>query len=625
MKHWSLAFLIYSAATLGVVNLSTDLRAADADIAPAPKAIQLDDAHSDLVLGDYTIAPKIKMTISREDGHLYMQIVGSPQPRVEIGATADTEFFMKKGSGRLSFIKDSKGKVTSVILHQTNAPDQKFPRAQSVSPAQDNSNSGSPAPSDNGRPLASTVLGESKIVPPLDAVLQQYHVPALAGVILDSTGVKLISVTGIRKKGEAANVTIDDVWRLGSTTKALTATMIAALVEQKKLSWDSNLAGVFPELGLSGPTGQITLLQLLTHRAGLPANADWGAIAKTGSRAEQRKAAVANLAALKLMSPPGSRYIYSNWGYVIAGAMAEQVTGKTYEELMQSLVFGPLQMKSAGFSAGPTPGSLDAPWGHDWEGRPSLHEDLPVTAAAGSTLSCSLADWGKFISDHLRGAEGKPALLRPDSYARLHSAPFGGTYALGWMITHPSWGGGEVLEHTGTDAYNYALVLMAPARDLAILTVCNAASELACRAAAEQLMALASLPHSIPVQAAVNGEVERSPAPSSPTPTSAANAGGVKLDDAQSDPILGDYDLPSFAPGSRGVMRISRESGNLFMQIVGPGQPPKKHELEATSATELFAKNGGARLRFVKDSSGKVTSLILRQKNAPEQEFPRVQ
>ena len=467
--------------------------------------------------------------------------------------------------------------------------------------------SGTPAPA---------ATGASTGVAPLDAILQKYHLPALGGAIVDSTGVKLIGVAGVRKKGEAAAVTLDDVWRLGSTTKALTATMIAALVEQGKLSWDSTVASVFPELGLSGQAGGITLLQLLSHRSGLPTDADWNALSKTGTVAEQRKTAVAELKTVKLRSSPGSAFNYSNLGYVVAGAMAAQVTGKTYEELMRSLLFDPLQMKSAGFSEGPAPGSVDAPWGHDFDGAPSPHFDWPVIAAAGSTAYCSLEDWGRFISDHLRGAEGRPALLRSESYARLHSAPFGGTYALGWVVADPSWAGGDVLWHSGSNGFNMALVSMAPGRDIAVLVVCNAANEKACREAGARLMALASLPYPIPSPVAESGD-----APSGANPTSASGAGEIKLSDVQSDPILGDYHPPQ----GKAIMRISRESGKLLMELLASGLPLKDYELGATSDTEFFMRLGGGRLSFVKDSNGWVTGVILHQKNRPDVEFSRAQ
>jgi CubicO group peptidase (beta-lactamase class C family) len=74
------------------------------------------------------------------------------------------------------------------------------------------------------------------------------------------------------------------------------------------------------------------------------------------------------------LSRPGLTYAYSNVGYALAGLMAEQVCGKSWESLMQKRLFDPLGMASAGFG---TPGIGEAvtqPWGHYLDGnnvRPS--------------------------------------------------------------------------------------------------------------------------------------------------------------------------------------------------------------------------------------------------------------
>jgi len=320
--------------------------------------------------------------------------------------------------------------------------------------------------------MAESSQGDPGIAALLVPIREQYGLPALGGAIVDGGGVRAKAVVGVRKKGEATEATVDDLWHMGSDTKAMTATMIAALVEQGKLSWDATLAGVFPDLRLPADVGAITLLQLLCHRAGLPHDADWRATSQAGSLVRQRRAAVGQLGSLKLLSKPGSTYSYSNWGYVVAGAMAEQVTGKSYEDLMKEIVFGPLQMQSVGYGAAGTPGETDQPWAHTSGGEP-IQDDNPLVMAPAGCVHCSLDDWGRFISDQLRGAEGKPALLKPESYSRLHSAPFGGDYAMGWLVTDRPWGGGRVLTHTGSNTMNMAVVWMAPARDFAVLVVCN--------------------------------------------------------------------------------------------------------------------------------------------------------
>ena len=94
-------------------------------------------------------------------------------------------------------------------------------------------------------------------------------------------------------------------------------------------------------------------------------------------------------------------------------------------------------------------------------------DNFEVMGPAG-TLHCSIADWAKFIADQLCGAEGKPALLKPETYTKLHTAtPPEGDYALGWMIRDRGWGGGKVLSHSGSNTMNYAIVWVAPKRNFA--------------------------------------------------------------------------------------------------------------------------------------------------------------
>jgi CubicO group peptidase (beta-lactamase class C family) len=338
--------------------------------------------------------------------------------------------------------------------------------------------------------MAASTQGDLEIAALLGRIRDQYGLPAMGGAVVDSGGMRAKAVVGVRKKGYMAAATVDDLWHMGSDTKAMTATMIAALVEQEKLSWDTTIAGVFPDVQLPAEVGAISLLELLSHRAGLPHDTEWRVISREGSLVQQRRVAVGHLASVRLLSKPGSTYSYSNWGYVVAGAMAEQVTGKTYEDLMKVIVFGPLQMQSVGYGAAGTPGGTDQPWAHTSGGEP-IQDDNPLVMAPAGCVHCSLDDWGRFISDQLRGAEGMPALLKPESYARLHSAPFGGNYAMGWLVLDRPWGGGQVFTHTGSNTMNMAVVWMAPARDFAVLVVCNQGDRgKACDDAASGLISL---------------------------------------------------------------------------------------------------------------------------------------
>jgi hypothetical protein len=78
--------------------------------------IKLEDARTESLLGDYDFKPVGKMTISRAGGRLYAQLTG--QPRLELGATADTEFFVRMVNAQLTFVTGADGNVTKIVLHQ---------------------------------------------------------------------------------------------------------------------------------------------------------------------------------------------------------------------------------------------------------------------------------------------------------------------------------------------------------------------------------------------------------------------------------------------------------------------------------------------------------------------------
>lgn len=328
----------------------------------------------------------------------------------------------------------------------------------------------------------------------LEIIRKKNNLPALAGAIVTSKGLSEIGVVGFRKAGTDIPVTIDDKWHLGSETKAMTAALIGSLVEQNKLKWDSTLGQIFPEQAefMTPQVRSITVEQLLSHRSGLPANLSWPTIAQTGSVSEQRKQVLNLTSELKIENEPG-RFEYSNLGYVISGIVAEKVTNKSWEELISKTIFDPLKMSSVGFGGTGTPGLIDQPWGHDNKGKPvsgnGSKVDNPQVMGPAGAVHCSLKDWGSFISDQLNGARGEKALLKPETYKKLHT-PLAGDYAFGWAVTQRPWGGGTVLTHAGSNTMNFAVTWIAPQKDFAVLICTNQGGEIAQTACDEAAGAL---------------------------------------------------------------------------------------------------------------------------------------
>jgi CubicO group peptidase (beta-lactamase class C family) len=321
---------------------------------------------------------------------------------------------------------------------------------------------------------------DARIAATLEPIRARHRFPALGGAIVTSKGLTAMAVTGVRKYGTDVAATPDDLWHLGSDTKAMTAAWIAKVVSGGRLTWDSTIGAVQPEETAGAPETfrNITLLQLLSHRAGLASNIDWWKASRAAETPRaQRLAALRTAASTPLASPPGSKYEYSNLGYVLAATMAEKIVDRAWEDEIRATIFAPLGMTSAGFGGLGTPGQIDQPWPHGDTGKPAPRNgplvDNPEVMGPAGTVHCTLADWAKFIADQLNGIAGHGALFGSDVYARLHTAPFGGDYAFGWLVTERPWANGTVYTHAGSNTMNYAVVWIAPKRDFAVLVTTN--------------------------------------------------------------------------------------------------------------------------------------------------------
>ncbi len=336
--------------------------------------------------------------------------------------------------------------------------------------------------------------------PRVDAVLREirerHHVPGLVGAIVQGDRLRAIGADGVRKVGAPEPITVNDQVHLGSCTKSMTATRIALLVDEGKLSWDTTLAKAFPNLApeMHEDFRAVTLDQLLTHRAGLPANGPYSFL--PGKTMPEQRLALAKILLKKAPeSKPGTKNVYSNAGYILAGAMAEQATGQSWEDLMQKDLFGPLGMTTAGFGPPGTMGKVDEPWGHvNRFGLliPAQADNPPVLGPAGR-VHAALADWARFASFHFHGKAPSGLRLKPETLAHLHTPPPGENYACGWVVRTVPWGQEKALWHNGSNTMWYAEMWVVPGPDYAILTATNQFGDPGVKACDEAARALAEL------------------------------------------------------------------------------------------------------------------------------------
>ncbi len=329
----------------------------------------------------------------------------------------------------------------------------------------------------------------------LEALRSRAGLPALGGAIVTSEGLQEAWVTGVRAAGRDEKVLLGDRWSLASCTKAMTATLIALLVERGDFGWDATLPQLLPDLADSIHEGfaDVTVVDLLTHRAGIEDDMErdgvWlQCLARGGSPSEQRRALTRAALSWGPACPPRTKFEYSSGGVAIAGHVAESLTGKPFEALMQELLFGPLGMTTAAFGAPGCAARIDEPRGHGADLRPvelgGMDGNVPAAAPAG-TCMMSLQDWARFVGLHLRGAKGDVKVgditLHAATMKKLHTpidGP-GSRYAMGWFVEESAWAkrDGIVLTHAGTNTLWFARVKLAPADGFAVLVVTNAGIE----------------------------------------------------------------------------------------------------------------------------------------------------
>jgi CubicO group peptidase (beta-lactamase class C family) len=312
---------------------------------------------------------------------------------------------------------------------------------------------------------------------PIGPLLAETKAPALAGAVVTSDGVPWLNAAGVRQGPGSAAVTVNDLWHLGSNTKAMTAALYAKLVERGKAKWGATVPELFPGLKVDAAWRTTTVEALMSHTGGVSdkpvIDPAWLNSSRSDPRplAEQRRAFAARVFHAPPAGKPGT-FEYANANFIIVGAAIEAITGGQWEDVIKASLFEPLQMDSAGFGA-PTG---DEPWGHTADGTPvdptGIADNPPALGPAG-TVHVGLEDYAKFIRLFLTGGGG---FLSPDSIKRL-TTPYNDadqSYALGWGVykSRP-WSNGPVLVHEGSNTLWDAAAIVAPGKGLGFIAVSN--------------------------------------------------------------------------------------------------------------------------------------------------------
>ncbi len=300
--------------------------------------------------------------------------------------------------------------------------------------------------------------------------------PALAAVLVYDGQIVEMAATGTRKINSTTAVTIDDKWHIGSLTKSMTSTLAAMLVQQGVLSWNTTIVDVYPELSgvMNVNYENIQIDQLLSHTSGMRANLpSVNSYQNSSLDIESQRQQMIEEALMLSPEVNEGQFLYSNLGYMVAGAMMERLTNTSWETLIENNLFNSLAMTSSGFGIPDVQDNLSQPVGHlsQGSGWQANNTDNPAVMGPAGIVHSSLEDMANYLAAHLAGARGNDVsgLLTAEEFSKLHTPADNSEYALGWVISE------NLLWHNGSNTKWLADVKISPEKNAAIFIVTNAA------------------------------------------------------------------------------------------------------------------------------------------------------
>jgi D-alanyl-D-alanine carboxypeptidase len=260
------------------------------------------------------------------------------------------------------------------------------------------------APVDGGHPLSDSVLS-ARLQAAVEGQVQSGAPGALARLEAPRAELAWAGAAGHLSRNGSRTLRPDDAFRVASTTKNVTAAVAVRLAAERQLALDETLGEqLAPELlhrwRVWEDLPRTTPRQLLAHTAGLPnyfREESFAARLREEPGRIWRPVDLVDHAA-EHGTPtfrPGEGFSYSDTGYVVAGILVEQVTGRSLDEVYRELVFAPLGMEETwleGHEAARRPEVA-----HQYTGELDWTTISPTIDWAGGGLVSTTADLARFV------------------------------------------------------------------------------------------------------------------------------------------------------------------------------------------------------------------------------------
>jgi CubicO group peptidase (beta-lactamase class C family) len=315
--------------------------------------------------------------------------------------------------------------------------------------------------------------------------IEKGAVPGLAIAVVFQDQLMWAAGFGVRDVNTQQPVNADTVFQLASLSKPVGSTVVAELVGEGKISWDSRISDLDPDFAMYDPwvTREVTIRDFYAHRSGLPDHAG-DLLEDLGFTREEI------LHRLRYQKPDSSfrsRYAYTNFGMTEAAVAAAKAYDTTWEDVSEQKLYRPLGMNSTSSRYADFVARANKALGHvqvngKWVQKYRRVPDPQSPAGGVSSSVNDLARWmrlqiadGKFdgkqiIDEKALFVTHSPQILT--GFSPINGSPM--FYGLGWNVSYD--GEGRLrLGHSGAFALGAATaVLLIPSEHLGVVVLTNA-------------------------------------------------------------------------------------------------------------------------------------------------------
>lgn len=337
--------------------------------------------------------------------------------------------------------------------------------------------------------LAATVATPRQLPPELDAYLeaavQRANVPGFAVAVVDEHGLVAAKGYGVRRLGAPERIDGDTHFDTASLAKSFTAALLATLVDEGKLQWDSRVRDVLPELSFGDPylDANVTLRDLLTHRVALQAANGMPRFSSYDEAEVLRR--------VRYLKPQGqfrADFVYSNLMYTVAGAMAEKVTGKKWDALVRERLLKPLGMNDTNATEDVSVPNSASPHAVIDDVQQPVKAYYWKTMAPAAAIASTARDMARWLQFQLGDGswEGK-RIISTASMEEMHSPQFiirttaamraargvdyFAGYGLGWQVF--DYKGRPMFWHSGNGDGFPSYMAILPKQKLGVIVMTN--------------------------------------------------------------------------------------------------------------------------------------------------------